>query len=242
MIEYLIDSEVFESNPGYRRAVIVVERAKNDCNSEKLAGLLRSTEDYLRSQLNGLNVSDHPYVAAWRSAFREFGAKPGEHRSSIEALLRRVVKPDSLPTINPLVDIGNIVSLRYLLPAGVHPMPASAATLALRRARPEDRFCPVDGGSVEALPEREIVFAQANEVLTRRWVWRQAAGTQTLPQTRAVFFNLDALAPISDEALSQAVAAVQAMVVEHASAESVRSVVLHAGNPRFVLRDVRIDR
>ena len=33
-------------------------------------------------------------------------------------------------------------------------------------------------------------------MLTRRWVWRQARQTLTLPETTAVEFNVDALDPV----------------------------------------------
>ena len=47
---------------------------------------------------------EHPHLAAWRDAFRAFGAK--RHRCSAEALIAR---SDDLPRINPLVDRYNAV-------------------------------------------------------------------------------------------------------------------------------------
>ena len=40
----------------------------------------------------------------------------GDRRSAAEALLRRLTKQGSIPSINTLVDIGNLVSIRYALP------------------------------------------------------------------------------------------------------------------------------
>ena len=48
------------------------------------------------------------------------------------------------------------------------------------------------------------MLADGDRVLTRRWVWRQAAGTQIQPQTRCVFVNVDALPPITDATLTLA--------------------------------------
>lgn len=237
MTEYLIDDWIFTAYPGYRRGVVLIKGARNDGEGAQLAAALRREEERLRERMHGANVAEHPAIAAWRGAFKAFGAKPAEHRSSIEALTRRVLKPDALPGINPLVDIGNLMSLRFLMPVGVHPLPSAPALLALRRAREDDRFHPAGGGAPEQIPAQEIVFAQGSEVLTRRWVWRQAAGTQTLPQTRDVFFNLDALDVVPDAVLDEAIEAVKHMALRSTGAAAVQSAVLHAGRPGLVLRE-----
>jgi DNA/RNA-binding domain of Phe-tRNA-synthetase-like protein len=59
-------------------------------------------------------VAEHPRIHAWREAYRAFGARPGEYRSSIEALARRVLRGDALPSINTLVDIGNVITFDSL--------------------------------------------------------------------------------------------------------------------------------
>ena len=74
--------------------------------------------------------------------------------------MRRVLKPDTLPSINPLVDIGNIVSLQHRLPAGVHPFPALPQDIVLRRARTGDTFLPADGTPAEVPTPGEIVLAR----------------------------------------------------------------------------------
>jgi len=64
-------------------------------------------------------LSEIPSLAAWRQAFRQFGLNPTKIRSAPEALLRRLTKQGDIPSINPLVDIGNLVSIRYALPVAV---------------------------------------------------------------------------------------------------------------------------
>jgi DNA/RNA-binding domain of Phe-tRNA-synthetase-like protein len=56
--------------------------------------------------------------ACWREAYRRFGAKPKDHPSSIENLVRRVSKGHSLRHVNRLVDLYNAISLKHLVPAG----------------------------------------------------------------------------------------------------------------------------
>lgn len=233
-LAYRIAMEIFEDYPGYMRGVVVVDDADNSLQCEQLATQLREAEALVRESVQG-NVAEHPRISTWREAYRRFGAKPSEHRSSIEAMVRRVVKPDSLPSINPLVDIGNIVSLRHMLPVGVHPLPATPGRLDLRRALPGDSFAPADGGPVAEPSAGEIVLTYGHDVLTRRWTWRQANNTQTSLKTTRVFFNVDGLPPATEEDVLSAMQDVVRLVQEHCRGTIVRSEILRAERPLLSL-------
>ena len=54
----------------------------------------------------------------WHEAFRWFGSKPKKYRCAAEALLMRVKAGGDIPSILPLVDLYNAVSIRTGLPIG----------------------------------------------------------------------------------------------------------------------------
>jgi DNA/RNA-binding domain of Phe-tRNA-synthetase-like protein len=64
-------------------------------------------------------ISSDPTVAALRRLFRAAGCDPTRYRPSSEALLRRLVKGDSMPRIQPLVDVNNALSARLAVPCCV---------------------------------------------------------------------------------------------------------------------------
>lgn len=234
-LEYRIEAAVFRLCPGYRRGLLLSRDLKNAPSPAQLVETLRNQEAALRAQVTG-NPAEHPRIAAWREAYRRFGARPSEFRASVEALARRVLRGDALPSINALVDIGNIVSLRYLMPVGVHPVPGNPGALCLRLAEPADRFAPPDGAPEESPEPGEVVFTQGSTVLTRRWTWRQAAGTLTLPATSAVFCNFDALQVVPDEELQAAIDDTQRLVDEFCGGSSQRAVLSEqAPSQRFAL-------
>jgi DNA/RNA-binding domain of Phe-tRNA-synthetase-like protein len=229
--DYEIDQQIFRLYPGYRRGLVLAQELGNGASPASLLADLRAQESSLRADMQG-NPAEHPRIASWREAYRRFGARASEFRSSIEALARRVLRGDALPSINSLVDIGNLLSLRYLVPVGVHPLPPDAAPLRLRLMQPGDSFLPPDGGPAESPQEGEVVFAQGSSVLTRRWTWRQAALTLTLPETQSVFFNVDALEGVSDETLSAALRDLEQLVHTHCGGRT-QSTVLSAANPHW---------
>jgi len=73
----------------------------------------------IRTNLTLNTLSSHPPVAEVRKLFRAAGTDPTRYRPASEALLRRVLKGDSLPTIHPLVDLNNCLSLLLSVPCCV---------------------------------------------------------------------------------------------------------------------------
>ena len=197
-ISYSIADEVFEKFPGYVRGVVLAYDVSNSDSPPELVSMLRDAEVSVRDRLNNDELVDHPRISSWRDAYRSFGAKPSKFRSSIEAMVRRVLSNNELPTINTLVDIGNVLSLRYLVPTGGHAIDEVERDIILRPATGQETFVPFGSDQAEHPDPGEIIFAEGNTVLTRRWSWRQANHTLTLLSTTAIEFNIDGLPPIPE--------------------------------------------
>ncbi len=203
-IVYSIDSEVFRLFPDFIRGVLVAYDVENRPSLKELIALMRQEEIDLREALLGQEIADHPLIHNWREAFRSMGIKPSEFRSSIEAMARRVVNGSQLPSINALVDIGNIISLRHLIPAGGHALDHVKSEITLRPATGNEVFVPFGSDVVEHPEIGEIIFTEGSAVLTRRWVWRQSNHTLTEMGTRFIEFNLDGLPPADESVIRQA--------------------------------------
>lgn len=74
----------------------------------------------LREAHGGKTVGQVEGVGEARRLYREFGIDPTRTRPSSEALLRRALQGKSLYHINNVVDVGNLSSLRALLPLGLY--------------------------------------------------------------------------------------------------------------------------
>jgi len=194
---YSIADEVFARFPEYRRGVVLAYGVKNSISPDELVKMLRDEEAAARERMNVDTLTAEPRLASWREAFRLLGYKPGDFRPSIEALLRRVLRGQALPSINALVDIGNIVSLRYLLPVGGHATDVLKQDIALRPASGSEEFVSFGSDQAEHPLVGEFIFVEGQTVLTRRWIWRQANHTLTLPETTAIEFNIDGLPPLT---------------------------------------------
>ncbi len=85
-MDYHIASDIFDAHPRYRRGLVVLCNANNCDEGSRLEPLLRAEEEHLRHRWGTGPVAERAEIACWREAYRRFGAKPSEHRSSIEAM------------------------------------------------------------------------------------------------------------------------------------------------------------
>jgi DNA/RNA-binding domain of Phe-tRNA-synthetase-like protein len=224
-IRYVIASEIFARFPSYLRGCVVATTLKNGTSPEELTLLLRSAEETVRKRLTLEQVTSEPCLNSWREAFRVVGMKPADYRPSVEGLVRRVLHGQELPSINTLVDIGNIISLRYLLPVGGHAIDELNEDMNLRMASGEEEFIPFGSDQTEHPEKGEIILAAGNTVLTRRWIWRQANFTLTLPETKAMVFNLDAMPPIGEAELENIANEMMALIQQYCGGKLVYSVL-----------------
>lgn len=231
---FTITKEVFAQFPGYVRGVVVAHGVKNREAPDELVALLRSAEQSLRERLTIDTLTEHPRIASWREAYRSFGAKPAKFRPSTEAMARRILKGDELPSISALVDIGNIVSLRHIVPAGGHAIDVLTKDMVLRPATGTEVFTPLDSEQPENPIPGEIIFVEDDIVLTRRWTWRQAKHTLVVPETTAVEFNVDGMPPVPISEVEEACREIIELIERFCGGRS-RYDIVSEGNPKIRL-------
>ncbi len=206
--EFLDSAEVAPAvsvlRPDYRALLLAVDGitpAPSDAVSE---ALLMSAEDAATRALADRGVEELAHVAAWREAYRAFGAKPQRTRNSLEALMRRAAA--GLPRVNRLTDVYNAVSVLHQVPLGGEDLSRYSGPPRLIRASGAEAFDTISAGEpvVDHPDPGEVVWCDDAGVTCRRWNWRQAHRTQLTPETSTALFILDALDPMTDQALNAA--------------------------------------
>jgi DNA/RNA-binding domain of Phe-tRNA-synthetase-like protein len=199
-----VDAAVFALRPDYRAMLLAVDGLVPGPSDSGSDALLQAAEAAADEALRDRPADKLPHVAAWREAYQAFGAKPKRTRNSLEALLRRA--PAGLPRVNRLTDLYSAVSVLHQIPLGGEDLTRYAGAPRLVRATGTEPFDTVaDGVPVTEHPEPgEVVWCDDAGVTCRRWNWRQARRTQLREDTTAALFILDALDPVTDEALHAA--------------------------------------
>ncbi|CAH2394184.1 hypothetical protein MES4922_10097 [Mesorhizobium ventifaucium] len=125
---------------------------------------------------------------------------------SAQALRKQVLKDGTLPTINPVVDLYNAVSLKYAIPVGGENHDAYVGRPFLTIADGTETFDTLMNGEAVDDPPLlgEVIWRDDIGVTCRRWNWRQGTRTRLEAATARIWFILEALETMPDEALAEA--------------------------------------
>lgn len=194
-----VDAAVSALRPDYRALLIAVAGLTPGDSDARSDALLERAEQAARDALAARPVEELPHIAAWRDAYRAFGAKPQRTRNSAEALIRRAAT-SGLPRVNRLTDTYNALSVLHQTPLGGESLDAYAGSPRLVRADGTEDFDTTgDGADVLEHPEvGEVVWRDDRGVTCRRWNWRQGRRTQLHSGTTSALFIVDALEPVDD--------------------------------------------
>lgn len=185
-----LEDKLLEKYPntavGYLCAEVCVK--EKDIYVEALKYSLKGHLD--RNGINATNFAAHPDIAIWRNIYEnDFGVKAKTYRSSIEALLRRIVTGKEIWNICNIVDLYNCCSILSLLPMGGYDLDKISGGIKIRYARESETFL--------GLGERQRVEVQTNQVVysdDKRiicWLWNHKDSMETCideNSSRVLFF------------------------------------------------------
>src|SRR5947209_5428213 len=189
---YSVETEVFDMFPAFRRGVLV---ASDIDNSEANPEVSRLLSDAVASVPAVQSDAERLRVEVWDEAYRKFGADPKKVTPSISFLLKQIRRGKPPRSINTVVDIFNVISLRWTVPCGGDDIAAlKGDDLRLGFARGDETFSPLfKPESVETPDAGEVIYytPQTRRVLCRRWTWRNSDFSKLTTATREVAINID---------------------------------------------------
>lgn len=173
--------------------VILAQGMTNAPTSDSLQTAYQAEQQAVVKHIGNTPLSQLPTLAAWRGAFRGFGVDPTQYRSAAEALLRRLTKKGDIPSINTLVDIGNMVSIRYALPVAVFDTRTLQGPVTVHFANGTERYTTLGQDEVEHPEPGEVVFSdETGLVIARRWCWRQSEQSAAQADTSNAIITVEA--------------------------------------------------
>lgn len=224
-MKFVVYEEVFRALPDYCVGVVVAEEIDNTKSNETIKVLYKNQMQKTMEILQNVNLKESPALLPYRQAMQAVGINPNKYPSSIEAMLKRVQKGHLLPSINPAVDLSNLVSMKYLLPMGSHDMDALTGNIAVRFSRESDVFLPLGESEEESVEAGDLVYCDEMRIRTRRWIWRQSDVGKITEDTRRIFFPIDGFANSNKEAVLAAAEELEALLKTHFHCETKRGFV-----------------
>jgi DNA/RNA-binding domain of Phe-tRNA-synthetase-like protein len=185
--------DILARYPNLAAGIIVGDGVKNGQTPPELLALYQDEQRKVLERIGDTPLSQIESLAAWRGVFRSFGVDPTQIRSACEALLRRLTKQGDIPSINTLVDIGNLVSTRYAIPVAVVDRRAAKGAITVHFADGTERFTNLGTTEVVNPDGGEVIFSDEDKlVFARRWCWRQSDQSASREDTRNIVVTIEA--------------------------------------------------
>lgn len=193
MTTFQYHPEIFTSYPNLIGGVIFARGVRNGTTPPPLLDAYRAAQQTALERIGSTPLSQLAPLAAWRGVFRSFGVDPTQIRSASEALLRRLTKQGEIPSIDTLVDIGNLVSIRYALPVAMFDLRAAQGAITVRFANGTERFTNLGQTEIDHPDFGEVIFVDdAGLVFARRWCWRQSDQSASREDTTDLLVTVEA--------------------------------------------------
>lgn len=195
-MKFVITDDIVNMFPELRIGIVIAQEIDNSGYSEEIEAIKQAVEKAVRQRLTIENLFQHPYIVAWRETYRRFGTKPKEHRPTAEALLRRILRGENIPTISKVVDLYLAAEADFYLPIGGYDLDKITGDITLRLSPGGERFVPLGTTQVEETTyPGEVVYSDSSKVLTRRWNYRDCDFAKITPESKSVVLFCEAALP-----------------------------------------------
>jgi tyrosyl-tRNA synthetase len=186
-----IKEELLSLVPETKEGILLIKGLDNSVNSDHSYQYLCLAMDELREEYAGHNGEVIEDLEPWINTFEKVGINPSKNNPSHQALISRVLDRNDLPNINPIVNSINALQLKFFIPIGAHDLDKIEGNIEVGQNSNGLMFTTRGEDGERVVAPDEIVHADENNVLTRKWCWRQ--GTKDLTSTGSknvvVFFN-----------------------------------------------------
>lgn len=190
-MKFIVSDKVFEKCNNMCFGIVIAKGINNRIENKEINRILDESIELIEEKFENEKVKEAKEILPYRVAFKEFGMNPNKFMNSIEALASRIAKKKGLPKINSIVDLGNAVSLKYLVPLGAHDLDCTNEDICVRFSKDGDQFVPFGQKKAEILEDGEIIYAVGDTVKTRRWIWRQSENGKITEESKNIFFPID---------------------------------------------------
>lgn len=193
---FKIDPRIFSTFDKLNISVIVIKGMDNKGEHSDIDKLLEGVSTYVTLTYIPEKLSKHELIDPWRVAYSRFGSKPSSYHSSVEALIRRILKGKKLPKVNKLVDLYNYLSLKHTIPIGAYDLDKIEGDIELGFAKGTEVFTPLNKESISHPDKGEVVYKDQRKVLCRRWNYKDCEQAKITEDTKDAVMFIEGLFPV----------------------------------------------
>lgn len=203
-MKFRIEKEVFKKFPNLVVAVPVILGFDNSKSKNEALNILRNEEDKLRKVFSLDSFFKDKRVVAYRDAFKEFGIDPDKRNPAHVALSKRILEGNSLPDINPIVNLYNALSIKYTTPFGGEDLDTLYGDFVLKFAQGNEKWTGIGNTKQKVMAKGDLIWVDDFDVSTPSLNWRQCDRTKLTEKSKNGYFIMDGFSDINKGSIEDA--------------------------------------
>ena len=197
-MKFYVSKKVLDLGLKIRFAVI------NNVNNENNSGVnefINKTANRLLEEYKDFDIDSDDVLNGFHKIHEKATISKRKNTPASENLIRLLKENNSYRSINPLVDIYNLLSIESKLCLGAHDIDKVSGNVTLRFHNGDEIFIPLGDGTSHKVKNNEYSYIDdSNEILCRLEV-RQVKKTLVGNDTKNVFYIIEGNDLIPDEVL-----------------------------------------
>jgi DNA/RNA-binding domain of Phe-tRNA-synthetase-like protein len=158
-------AEVSEKFPKIAVDIGIINNVVVEKENEKIRELKIAAYSEVRAKHDVEKLKDNPVIRAYRDFYWKLDIDPTKTRPSGEALLRRVLHGNELPTISTAVDAYNLASMKTIIPISGFDKEKLNPPFNVRFAENGEEFTGIGMEKPTTLTSKMLVLADSKRVL-----------------------------------------------------------------------------
>jgi DNA/RNA-binding domain of Phe-tRNA-synthetase-like protein len=198
------DSKGIALFPKLSICIGIINNVHVEKENEHIEKLKTAVYNEVRTKYDIETLKDNPTVRAYRDFYWRLGIDPTKTRPSGEALLRRVLHEDVLPTISTVVDAYNLASMKTIIPISGFDRDRLKLPFQVRFAKNGEAFTGIGMSQPLSLTDNMLVLADEIQILCI-YPYRDSDYTKISEQTTNALIVGYGVPEISEQQLRHAV-------------------------------------
>ncbi|MEK7513992.1 MAG: arginine--tRNA ligase, partial [Patescibacteria group bacterium] len=203
-MKFKIKPEVFQKFPNLVVAIPVILGFNNQKGGEEILQYLREQEKDLPRRMKREDLELDQRAASYFEVFKQFGADPEKIVPTHVALAKRVLEGGDIPDINPMVNLYNAVSLKYLTPFGGEDLSMLYGDFILKFSPGGEQWIGIGAKKSKPTFKGDLVWGDDLDISTKSLNWRQCERTKLTAESQDGYFIMDGFTDVNRDNIAVA--------------------------------------
>ena len=193
-----IEPKVFQKfHPRFKVAFLAVKNIDNKSKLTESKHLLKEVEQLVKLTFNKNTVKNHHLISPWEVARAEFGRGAKHYHTSVEKLLRKVLRRRKVVSNDVITNLVNYLQLKYVVPIAADDLSKINGDVKYSLATGREKK------GLLKLHRNELYSKDNSKILSTKLDHWDNKKTKLTAKTRVALIHIDILPPLDSKKMKE---------------------------------------